>query len=69
MTLRLTISLRRTLRHLGLLVAAGLLASCAGSLPPAPSSAALAELAPGGKLRAAINLGNPILAARAAASG
>lgn len=31
---------------------------------PAPSSGALAELAPGGKLRAGINFGNPLLTAR-----
>jgi len=36
---------------------------------PVPSPAAVAALAPGGVLRAAINLGNPVLAARDAASG
>jgi len=41
------------------------LSACA-SRPPA---AAVAELAPGGTLRAAINFGNPILASRGAASG
>ena len=34
-----------------------------------PSSAARMELAPGGKLRAAINFGNPILAVRDATTG
>ena len=34
-----------------------------------PSRQAVAELAPAGKLRAVINTGNPILAARAAATG
>ena len=44
-----------------------LLAACAAapSGPPAP----VAELAPTGKLRAAINFGNPILAVKDAASG
>ncbi len=41
------------------LVATALLAACA-SVPPVP----VAELAPTGKLRAAINFGNPILALR-----
>ncbi|HEX9392413.1 MAG TPA: ABC transporter substrate-binding protein [Usitatibacteraceae bacterium] len=36
---------------------------------PAAPAAAVADLAPGGKLRAAINFGNPILAVRDAASG
>jgi polar amino acid transport system substrate-binding protein len=48
-------------------VALGLLASCA-STPQAPA-AARSELAPTGTLRAAINFGNPILAAKDAASG
>ncbi len=44
-----------------------LLAACAAAAsgPPAP----VAELAPTGKLRAAINFGNPILAVKDAASG
>jgi polar amino acid transport system substrate-binding protein len=50
-----------------LLLAATVLASCA-SAPTAPSSV-VAELAPTGKLRAAINFGNPILAARDSAAG
>jgi len=44
-----------------------LIASCA-SPPPAPASA-VADLAPTGRLRAAINFGNPILATRDAATG
>ncbi len=40
-----------------------LLQGCASSLP---SPAAVSDLAPGGKLRAAINLGNPVLASRGA---
>ena len=44
-----------------------LLASCA-SAPPVPP-AARSELAPSGTLRAAINFGNPILAARDPATG
>jgi polar amino acid transport system substrate-binding protein len=44
-------------------VAAGVLAGCA-SAPSAPSAAARAELGSTGKLRAAINYGNPILASR-----
>ena len=49
-------------------LAAALLAFAAGcaSLPPPD---AISELAPGGKMRAAINLGNPILASREAATG
>ncbi len=43
--------------------AAGVLAGCA-STPGAPSPAARAELGSTGKLRAAINYGNPILASR-----
>ncbi len=41
---------------------------CASTTPPAAAiAAAIAELAPGGRLRAAINFGNPILASRDAA--
>ncbi len=43
---------------------AALLASCAS-----PPAAPVAELAPAGKLRAAINFGNPILAAKDAVTG
>ena len=50
-----------------LLLAGMYLASCA-SATTAPSGA-VAELAPTGKLRAAINFGNPILAARDSATG
>ena len=53
------------LRHiLFMAVVTALLTACA-SLPSAP----VAELAPTGKLRAAINFGNPILAIRDAPSG
>ena len=44
------------------------LAACS-STPPKPSPAALAELAPLGKLRAAINFGNPVLASKDPATG
>ena len=44
------------------LLSAGLLAACA-AVPPAPTLA-VAQLAPGGTLRAAINYGNPLLATR-----
>ena len=37
--------------------------------PASPSATARTELAPSGKLRAAINFGNPILATRDAAAG
>jgi len=45
------------------------LAACASAPAPSPSAppAAVAELAPGGKLRAVINFGNPILAKQDAA--
>lgn len=42
------------------------IAGCASIQPP---PAAIAELAPGGRLRAAINLGNPILASKDKATG
>lgn len=45
-----------------LILAAGLLAACA-AVPPAPTLA-VAQLAPKGTLRAAINYGNPLLATR-----
>ena len=48
-------------RQVAALLAAGLLAACA-AVPPAPTLA-VAQLAPNGTLRAAINFGNPILAA------
>lgn len=51
-----------------LLAAAGalMLGGCAATQPSANAQAARTELAPTGKLRAAINLGNPILATRGA---
>lgn len=45
------------------IIAALLLAACAASAPD-PKAGAVAELAPTGKLRAAINFGNPVLASR-----
>lgn len=48
-----------------LAVAATLLAGCAGTAPD-PRAAAVAELGSTGRLRAAINFGNPILANRGA---
>lgn len=52
-----------TVLRVGLaLLSAGLLAACA-AVPPAPTLA-VAQLAPGGTLRAAINYGNPLLATR-----
>jgi polar amino acid transport system substrate-binding protein len=51
-------------------VAPGVLALLGGcSTAPAPPPAAVSDLAPTGKLRAAINFGNPILAIRDAATG
>jgi len=50
-----------------LLLAGAFLSSCA--TVPAVSSQARSELAPTGKLRAAINFGNPILAARDPSTG
>ena len=57
-------------------IAAGLLAGCAGpALPTSPANAfqvtpaVIAALAPTGRLRASINLGNPVLAGRDKASG
>ncbi len=55
------------LRPLLALVASALLGACASS-PVAPP-AAVADLAPTGKLRAVINYGNPILAKKDAATG
>jgi len=52
-------------RHSLVLGALALAAGCA-SLPPPE---AVSDLAPNGKMRAAINLGNPILAGKDAASG
>jgi len=50
-----------------LLFLATLLGSCA--ITPMAPSAAVSDLAPSGRLRAAINFGNPILASRDASSG
>jgi polar amino acid transport system substrate-binding protein len=53
-------------------VLAAFLCGCSGMHVPSsasPSAVARAELAPSGKLRAAINFGNPILATRDAATG
>jgi polar amino acid transport system substrate-binding protein len=50
------------------ILALAALAACS-SAPPKPSPAALAELAPTGKLRAAINFGNPVLASKDPAIG
>jgi polar amino acid transport system substrate-binding protein len=52
-------------------MSAALLCACSAALPPTevPRSAAAAELAPDGRLRAAINFGNPVLATRDAATG
>lgn len=55
------------LRPAYLLLLATLLGSCA--ITPMAPSAAVSDLAPSGRLRAAINFGNPILAARDASSG
>ena len=56
--------MRGLIHHVTLLAITSLLAACA-SQPPAPR----AELAPTGKLRAAINFGNPILAVKDATTG
>jgi len=58
-----SVSRRRFAAHCGLLPLLGLAACAAGAGLPA---GAAALLAPGGRLRASINLGNPILATRAA---
>ncbi|HET7096161.1 MAG TPA: transporter substrate-binding domain-containing protein [Casimicrobiaceae bacterium] len=52
-----------------LILAASLAAVAPALAAPEASSAAVAALAPGGKLRAAINFGNPVLAARDATTG
>jgi polar amino acid transport system substrate-binding protein len=59
----------RTLRFaVGVAIVASLCACAMAPTQPA-SSAAIAELAPSGKLRAAINFGNPILATRDPSTG
>jgi polar amino acid transport system substrate-binding protein len=55
-------------RRIAILFAVALAAACS-SEPPKPSPAAVAELAPTGKLRAAINFGNPVLASKDPATG
>lgn len=62
---------RRHLLRQALACAALPLTACAAAPAPddADTRAARAELAPGGRLRVAINLGNPILAARGARPG
>ena len=45
------------------------MSSPSSSASPSPSAAAIADLAPGGALRAAINFGNPVLARRDPATG
>jgi polar amino acid transport system substrate-binding protein len=56
-----------------LLATAAILGACStpsiGPSPEAPTAAVRASLAPSGRLRAAINFGNPILATRDPASG
>lgn len=63
-------AVRPALHALTGLFLAGMLAAC-GTVPAAsgPPAAAVAELAPSGTLRAAINFGNPILASRDATNG
>ena len=56
------------MQRIGILLFAALAAACS-SAPPKPSPAALAELAPTGKLRAAINFGNGVLASKDPATG
>jgi polar amino acid transport system substrate-binding protein len=60
--------LRPLIGVLGLLALAAMLAACA-TAPAGSATAARSELAPSGKLRAAINFGNPILASKDAATG
>ena len=54
---------------LSFVVAASLLAVSAVFAAPSVTPEAVAQLAPGGKLRAAINFGNPVLATRDATTG
>jgi polar amino acid transport system substrate-binding protein len=55
-------------RRIAIVLAAALAAGCAQE-PVKPTPAQVAELAPTGKLRAAINFGNPILAGKDPATG
>jgi polar amino acid transport system substrate-binding protein len=61
--------LRPLVGALGVLVIATTLAACASRPAAGTVAAARTELAPSGKLRAAINFGNPILAGKDAATG
>jgi len=54
---------------LSFIIAASLAANAPAAAAAASTPVAIAELAPGGKLRAAINFGNPVLATRDAATG
>jgi len=54
--------------RIAIAILAALAASCS-SAPPKPTPAAVAQLAPTGVLRAAINFGNPVLASRDPATG
>ena len=54
---------------LSFIIAASLAAIAPAAAAAASTPVAIAELAPGGKLRAAINFGNPVLATRDAATG
>lgn len=60
-------AVRLLFRRIAPLLAAALLAACSGTMLPAP--AAVSELAPSGKLRIAINFGNPLLATREPGTG
>jgi polar amino acid transport system substrate-binding protein len=55
-------------RRVAILLLAALAAACARE-PVKPTPAQVAELAPTGKLRAAINFGNPVLASKDPATG
>jgi polar amino acid transport system substrate-binding protein len=59
----------RVIRFAVTLLAAAVLGACATSTMTKPPPAVVADLAPTGTLRAAINFGNPILATRDAATG
>lgn len=59
----------RAFARTALLVAGALLVTACATTPPPVPPAAKAELAPSGKLRAAINFGNTVLAQKDAATG
>lgn len=63
------IFLQRMTRTLSVAVAGLVACLAACSTTPAPPSAAVSALAPSGKLRVAINFGNPVLAAKDPATG